>query len=349
MKIITRSALKRVTLLTVILALSVAGGYMIMLRMPGKSYSGPLPALTNDETRLCDALRRDVQKLAGDIGERNVYRPKQYQEAADFLETSLREAGYETVRQSFTAMGFTCVNLIAEVRGEKVPDEIIVVGAHYDSVFNCPGANDNGTGVAGVLALARAFANRRPARTIRFAFFANEEPPHFQTPLMGSLVYARQCRQSRENIIAMISLETIGYFTDLPRSQRYPFPLSLFYPSTGNFIGFVGNLDSRELVRQAVAIFRRSAQFPSEGGALPSMLPGIGWSDHWAFWRQGYPAIMVTDTAPFRYPYYHKAKDTPDKLDYPRLARVVSGLEKVVVELGNTRPTGSHLHIPHST
>ncbi|MCI0362486.1 MAG: M28 family peptidase, partial [Phycisphaerales bacterium] len=195
-------------------------------------------------------------------------------------------------------------------------------------------ANDNGSGVAATLALARAFAESKPDRTLRFVLFANEEPPYFQTENMGSLVYAKRCRERGENTVAMLSLETIGYYSDAPGSQTYPIkPIGWVYPTTGNFIGFVGNYNSRKLVRQAIKSFRAHAQFPSEGGALPGWIPGVGWSDHWAFWQAGYPAIMLTDTAPFRYPHYHSIHDTPDKLDYDRMARVVDGLRPVVADL----------------
>jgi Zn-dependent M28 family amino/carboxypeptidase len=151
---------------------------------------------------------------------------------------------------------------------------------------------------------------------------------------MGSLVYARRCKARGDKISAMISLETIGYFSDAPRSQVYPSPgLGVFYPTVGNFIGLVGNLPSRALVRRAVGLFREQKKIPAEGAALPSFVSGVGWSDHWSFWQCGYPAIMVTDTAPFRYPYYHMSSDTPAKLDYDRFALVVSGMEKVIAEL----------------
>jgi hypothetical protein len=135
----------------------------------------------------------------------------------------------------------------------------------------------------------------------------------------------------------MISLETMGYYSDAAGSQHYPFPFSLFYPNTANFIGFIGNISSRSLVRQAISIFRRHTAFPSEGAALPGWIPGTNWSDHWAFWKEGYPAFMVTDTALFRYKYYHTEEDTPDKLDCDRMARVVSGITRVVTEFaGNS-------------
>ena len=196
-----------------------------------------------------------------------------------------------------------------------------------------PGANDNGSGPAALLELARAFAGARPARTLRFVAFVNEEPPHFQTDAMGSLVYARGCRERGERVVAMLSLETIGYYTDAPGSQNYPFPLGLFYPSEGNFLGFVGNTASEQLVFDAIGSFRRHTRVPSEGGVLDERLPGIGWSDHWSFWQMGYPAIEITDTAPFRYAHYHEATDTPDKLDYDGFARVVVGLERVIADL----------------
>jgi Zn-dependent M28 family amino/carboxypeptidase len=211
----------------------------------------------------------------------------------------------------------------------------VVVGAHYDSHGNIPAADDNASGVAAVLALARAYARERPGpeRTLRFVFFVNEEPPFFQTDAMGSRVYARRCRARGETIVAMLSLETVGYYCDRSGSQNYPFPLSAFYPSRGDFIGFVGDLSSRRLVKRVVDSFRRHAMFPSQGAALPSGLRGVGWSDQWSFWQEGYPAVMCTDTAPFRNPNYHTPRDTPDTLDFDRMARVVEGLTGVVREL----------------
>ena len=150
---------------------------------------------------------------------------------------------------------------------------------------------------------------------------------------MGSWVYAKECRKQNEKIVSMLSLETIGYYSEKEGSQSYPRPFGWFYPSMGNFISFVGNVKSRSLVRAVVGSFRRLAQFPSEAGAVPGFVPGVGWSDHWSFWQEGYPAIMVTDTAPFRYPHYHQATDTPDKVDYERMARVMTGLTRTIREM----------------
>jgi len=252
--------------------------------------------------------------------------------AADFIEDSFSRAGLRTRRDSYEMRGQPCHNIESEIPGNQ--PEIIVIGAHYDSVFGSPGANDNGTGVAATLALAQRFATAKPKRTLRFVAFVNEEPPYFLSGEMGSLVYARRCKERGDKIPAMISLETIGYFSDTPNSQTYPSPgLGVFYPKVGNFIGFVSNVKSRALLRRVIALFRKNAKIPAEGASLPAFIPGVSWSDQWSFWQHGYPAIMVTDTAPFRYPYYHSSNDTPDKLDYDRFTLVVSGMEKVIRDL----------------
>ncbi len=304
-----------------------------MIRMPGNSYRGPLPPMSEYELALHESLRHNVDALAGMIGERNLATYHNLTAAVAFLAGAFEQCGYAVQYQDYVVGQLPCSNLEVELRGHARPDEIVLIGAHYDSVRGCRGANDNATGVAALLALARAFAGRRPARTLRFVAFVNEEPPYFQTEAMGSVVYAQRSRARRERIVAMLSLETIGYYADEPGSQAYPFPLNLVYPAQGNFIGFIGNLASRRLVRTAIAAFRRRTAFPSEGAVLPAAVPGVGWSDQWAFWQQGYPGLMVTDTALFRYPYYHTTADTPDKVDYPRLARVVGGLEHVIEEL----------------
>jgi hypothetical protein len=301
------------------------------VRMPGKNVSKAGP-LSPDETVLREELRANVQKLAGEIGERNMWHYPQLNAAADFIEDSFSQAGLRTRRDSYEMDGQPCHNIEAEIPGNR--SEIVVIGAHYDSVFGSPGANDNGSGAAATLALARRFASAKPKRTLRFVAFVNEEPPYFLSGEMGSLAYARRCKERGDKISAMISLETIGYFSDAPNSQTYPSPgLGLFYPNVGNFIGFVSNVKSRALLRRVMALFRKHAKIPSEGASLPAFIPGVSWSDQWSFWQHGYQAIMVTDTAPFRYPYYHSSNDTPDKLDYDRFTLVVSGMEKVIEEL----------------
>ena len=306
-----------------------------MIRMPGTSYRGPLPPLTERQRVLEQELRAYVHALAHEIGERNLYRYSELTAAAEFIHATLAGFGYEVQHHRYEVAGRMAENLEVEIRGVQRPDEILLVGGHYDSVQGSPGANDNATGVAAVLALARELAAARPMRTLRFVAFTNEEPPFFQTGYMGSLLYAQRSRQRKEHIVVMLSLETLGYYSDEPRSQTYPFPLGLFYPSTADFIAFVSNTDNGPWDQRLVESFRRRAEFPSEGAALWPAIPGVAWSDHWAFWQQGYPAVMVTDTAPNRYPYYHTPYDSPDKVNFERLARVVSGLEQVVWDTAN--------------
>ncbi len=308
-------------------------GWAYMTSMPGHSHRGPLPPMTAGQEELAVELRRDVEQLATRIGERHVLRHSAYVEAADFIESSLTDAGYTVNRQPFEVNSRTCVNLEVELTGRDQAAHIVIIGAHYDTVAGSSGANDNATGVAGLLALARRFADRPPQRTLRFVAFANEEPPFFQTPRMGSWVYSRRCRDRKERIDAMISFDGLGFYSDEADSQQYPRPFSLVYPKQGNFIGVAGNLESRPLVRRVVAVFRAHAAFPSEGAALPGWIEGVGWSDHWSFWQHGVPAVMVSDTLPFRYAHYHEHSDTLDKLDFSRMARVVAGFEAVTADL----------------
>ena len=333
LQLITKSALIRLAILFSILLLLSIWAWLAMFWMPGQSYQGQLPPLEEEEITLQNLLQQDVKKLATEIGMRNASQYAQLNAAKDFLETALAEAGYEVKLQEYKIGDKSYYNIETEHTGTGKPEEIIVIGGHYDSVFGSIGANDNATGAAATLELARLFSSRKTTRTIRFVEFTNEEPPFFWTADMGSLVYAKQLNQRDEKVVAMLSLETMGYFSEKVGSQKYPFPIGLLYPNQGNFIGFIGNLGSGDLVRKAIASFRRDTQFPSEGASLPSWIPGVGWSDHWSFWQQGYKGIMVTDTAPFRYPYYHTEQDTLDKIDFEKLARVVSGLAKVISAL----------------
>jgi Peptidase family M28 len=330
LKIFDGKSLKRLTILTLIIISVLIFCWSLMVWMPGESYSQPLPPLSAKEIELQIQLKRDVNALASKIGKRNIDNYQNLVAAQEFLDRELTQVGYTVREQKYTVDGKTFSNLEVEIPGSSLAEQILVIGGHYDSAFTSPGANDNATGAAAVLALAREFIGTKPQRTLRFVEFTNEEPPFFQTKNMGSLVYAKAAKERGDEIVGMFSLETLGYFTDKANTQKYPPPLSWLYPSQGNFIGLISDLDSRELLRNTIRSFRAQAKFPSEGAALPNVIQGVDWSDHWSFWQQGYQALMITDTALFRYPHYHTAEDTAEKIDFEKLARVTSGMSKVI-------------------
>lgn len=307
----------------------------IIVTMPTSGSERPEPATVNDEIQA--ALRTHVTKLAGDIGERNMFHPQALRRAAAYIEHTWQQQGYRVARQEYQARGETIANLEVSRAGTDPAAGIVLVGAHYDSVVGSPGANDNGTGVAALLEVARQLTARKLCRTVHLVAFVNEEPPFFKTASMGSRVYAKMARTRGDDIRAMLCLETIGYFSDAPDSQHYPPLFNLFYPERGNFIGFVSDFRSRPLLKQVVAAFRAASDFPLEYVSTFSFIPGVDWSDHWSFWREGIPAVMITDTAPYRYPYYHTSLDTVDKVSYPQLARVTEGLVAVVTALAQCK------------
>jgi hypothetical protein len=275
-------------------------------------------------------LKGHVRVLSEKIGPRSIFSPEKLDEASNYIAAFWKKTGYEIGIQTFEVEGAVCRNLSVEIPGRLTPDRIILIGAHYDTVSYSPGANDNGSAVASLLELSRLFKSIGPAKTVRFVAFANEEPPFFKTRHMGSLVYAKACQEREEDIEAMVCLETIGYYRQQPGTQNYPFPLSSFYPDTGDFVAVVGNLRSRPLVVALSQYFMEATDFPVECAALFGFITGIDWSDHWSFWRCGYRAVMITDTALFRYPFYHSHEDTADKLDYGSLSRVTHGLYKAL-------------------
>ena len=295
----------------------------LMTAMPGRSHRGPPAPLSAEETILEKKLKDHVEALAA------IPRNIRLEDAADYVREALE--AHNPRSQYFESGGRKVRNIEA---GSEKP--LLVVGAHYDAVPGTPGADDNASAVAALIELARLLVPER--LPIRFVAFANEEPPYFMGPEMGSWVSANAARQRGEPLKAMISLEMLGYYSDAPGSQRYPFPLSYFYPDRGDFIAFVGDLGARSLVRRAIGAFRRHAAFPSEGVAAPSFIPGVTWSDHWSFRDQGYAAIMVTDTAFFRNPHYHLPSDTPERLDYERLARLTLGLAAMLRDMAKGAP-----------
>jgi Zn-dependent M28 family amino/carboxypeptidase len=324
-------------LTTLILALVAIGAGLAALHymtaVPGIPHRGPLPPLTDEEIALAAALRRHIETIAA--CEHNLVRHRELEQVARYIETTLASFGYSVSHQAFAVGGKTVRNIEVALAPRDDAAEVIVVGAHYDSIAGSPGANDNASGTAAVIELARLIRDRDGSlgKRLRLVLFVNEEPPYFRTPAMGSLRYASAMAARGERVMAMYSLETLGFYSSEPGSQRYPAPFGLMYPDRGDFVAFVGMLNARALLRRTLASFRSHTAFPSIGGVAPDLIPGIGWSDHWAFAQHGVPALMVTDTAPFRYPHYHLASDTPDKVDTQSLARVVKGLERVLRDL----------------
>lgn len=283
------------------------------------------------DNQLSLKLKKHIEYLAIDIGERNFFNPDSLDKSADYIQETFENYDYKTVeRQKFISYEKIAFNIIATLDGNSKKEENIIIGAHYDSVFGSPGADDNATGVAALLEIARILKDSSPNRTIKFVAFANEEPPYFKSENMGSFNYAKHCNDIGMNIALMISLESLGYYSDDKDSQGYPFPLHFFYPSTANFIAIVGGLSTKTLVKDILTIAKKVNLINVEGVNLPSIIPGVDWSDHWAFWEYDYRAIMVTDTVPYRNPHYHKSSDLPETLNYHYFTNTVLMLVEII-------------------
>lgn len=279
-----------------------------------------------------ERLREHVWTLAEEIGERNDENNGSLDKTADYIENSFRESGLDPQNQVYGDKIYR--NVIAEIKGEGPAGEIILVGAHYDTVWLSPGADDNASGVAVMLELAKLLAGNRFEKTIRFAAFTNEEQPFSNTELMGSKVYSRHIFENREKIMVMYSLEMLGYYSDEKSSQEYPAPLKWFYPDRANFIAFVANINSGLSLCRSLHAFRKHSAFPVQGLIMSERLvPDIRRSDHASFWDLGYQAVMVTDTAQFRNMNYHTVGDVPRTLDYAKMAELLSGLAQMLSEL----------------
>ena len=278
------------------------------------------------ETELVQRLRDHVQVLAGEIGERNIFAHANLERAAAYIQGQFEASRYAVESQSYTVGGRTHRNLIVSRPGRSTQEEQIVLGAHYDTNPGTPGADDNASGVSVLLELARLAIDREFGKTVRFVAFSTEEMPSFRTHAMGSDVYARRAQANGDHIVGMISLEMVGYYSDLEGSQFYPTGFSLFYPSRGNFISLVSDFWSWRWKNEAEAALKQSMRLPVESVATFRFIPGVDWSDHRSFWKAGYPALMMTDTAFYRNPHYHRETDTPEKLDYTRMAELTRGL-----------------------
>ena len=281
------------------------------------------------DSELVRGLESGVFNLAEKIGDRSVFNYQNLEEAAEYIAGQFASLGYEVEFQEYSVYNKKVRNIIAIKKGTTLSQEVIIVGAHYDTCFN-PGADDNASAVAGLIELARVLSYKPTSRTVKFIAFVNEEPPFFKTENMGSRVYVRQARKISEDIKAAVIFEMIGCYSDKPNSQSYPPLLGLFYPHQANFICVVGNWNSRWLVKKIVSSFKSHTQFPIESFVGCGIIPGVDFSDHWSFWKDGYPAVMITDTAFYRYEHYHSDADTYEKLDYNSMAEVVTAFSQVI-------------------
>ncbi|MEE9551545.1 MAG: M20/M25/M40 family metallo-hydrolase [Gammaproteobacteria bacterium] len=284
---------------------------------------------------LKDRLYQHVWELSEEIGERHHEQADALNKAAEYIKKEFSHINLDVKLQSFGEQPYQ--NLIAEVSGSEESSEIIIIGAHYDTVWLSPGADDNASGIAALLEFAHALSGSHPKKTIRFVAFANEEHPFSGTDEMGSRVYARTVLEKNENIAGMFSLEMLGFFSDIPGSQQYPAYIRWFYPDTASFIAFTSNLSSRSLLVRAIKHYNGNSSVPVQGLVVPAFLvPDIRRSDHASFWELGYPAVMITDTANFRNMNYHSVGDVIGTLNFESMARVVSGLTKMIALLAAT-------------
>ena len=282
-----------------------------------------------------DYLRQVVTKLAREIGVRTFQDLERLEETATYISDQFTSFGYQVERQPFVFDGNTYHNIIAELKGGASPETLLIVGAHYDSVRTTPGADDNASGVAGLLGLARELANARMERTIRFVAFALEEWPVYRSSNMASYHYAKSLKEKNARVDGMICLEMIGFFCDREGCQHYPFPfMGRKFPKTGHYIAMVGNMRSKAFTERIAGSFKKATDLPLITLNAPAIMIGIDFSDHWSFGKFGYEALMVTDTAFYRNPHYHAPTDLPETLDFERMAKVVEGLIAAIREWG---------------
>ncbi len=284
---------------------------------------------------MAEQLREAVTTLAIGIGVRTFRDRDHLDQAADYISGRFASFGYHVTKQPVYFAGNTYQNVIAEVRGTGSPEKLLIVGAHYDAVITTPGADDNASGVAGLLCLAQALSEKKSGKTLKFAAFALEEWPVYRSSNMASYQYARSLKELNEDVEGMICLEMLGFYSDAEGSQHYPFPfMNRRFPKAGNFIAFVGNLRSKGFTERIAASFKKATDLPVVTLNAPAIVVGIDFSDHWSFNKFDYPALMVTDTAFYRNPHYHRPTDLPETLDYGRMAKVVQGLAGSLEEWG---------------
>jgi Zn-dependent M28 family amino/carboxypeptidase len=327
--------MKKKMITTVLLIIILLAAYLLYAVM--KIRFAPTVTAPQQESGMIEdsgALYRHVDALSVRIGSRSVYEPDKIEQTKRYIVACLEGFGYAPEFQPYAYEGKTFSNIIVSIQGKTRPDETVIIGAHYDTVYGTPGADDNASAVAVLLEMSRMLKTFSPERTLKLVFFVFEEPPLFRTQHMGSYIYAKEAKGRNENIRAMISLEMLGYYADKKGGQTFPLPLMNFmYSTTPDFIAIVGNLSSRSLVERIRHALTKGSRIPVETLSTVSFVPGVDFSDHWSFWKMGYPAVMITDTAFYRNPNYHTERDTLNTLDFVRMEELLKGLVQVARDL----------------
>lgn len=318
--------------LILLLVLLVSLIYPIIRTRFFSSVKSEKPASGSDPE--VENLYKHVHYLTVRIGSRSVNEYEKIKETKDYIETVLKDLGFDYTFQTYQCMGNAFSNIIVTIPGQKEPEKIFIIGAHYDTVLGTPGADDNASAVATLLEMCRLLKGYLPSKTLKLIFFVLEEPPAFRTSYMGSYVYAKKAKENKEKIYGMISLEMLGYYNNIKGAQMYPLPLmGFFYPKVPNFIGVVGNLKSRKLVNKIANSIKKNSPIPVETLSTIKCVPGVDFSDHGSFWKMGYPAVMITDTAFYRNPNYHTPDDTIETLDFDQMAKLLQGLKQAAIDL----------------
>jgi Zn-dependent M28 family amino/carboxypeptidase len=314
--------------------------YWYMMKCEGNWKGEPLEKQMKAElNEIKKGMESDIEYLQN-LGPRNSENDtsyKQLRQCEEWVKKRWESQGYTVKKHSFSIKEKEYSNLEIEIKGRTLPSEIIIISAQYDTLPDSPGANNNGSGIAILFQLSQLLRKHIPDRTLRLLNFVNEEDPFFETEMMGSFQYAKRCRQRGEDIRVMVSLDALGVYKDEPGSQSLPFPFFIFYPDRGNFLAFIGNLQSRKYVKEVTKGFKKGSSFQIQAGVAPEWAKGGAWSDHSSFWKFGYPGIMVTDTGGFRSPYHTTKEDTMEKLNFEAMSRIVIGMYACAVHLTSLR------------
>ena len=328
---------KRVLLVLVLLIIVfLLFSYWYMMKCEGNWRGEPLEKKMKMELiEIKKGMESDIEYLQK-LGPRNSENEKTYnqlRQCEEWIRQRWESQGYVVKKHTFSIREKEYSNLEIEIKGRTLSSEIIIISAQYDTLPDSPGANNNGSGIAILFQLSQLLRKRTPDRTLRLLNFVNEEDPFFGTEMMGSFQYAKKCRRQGEDIRVMLSLDALGVYKNEPGSQRLPFPFSIFYPDRGNFLAFIGNLQSRKYVKEVTKGFKKGSSFQIQAGVAPEWAKGGAWSDHSSFWKFGYPGIMVTDTGGFRSAYHTTKEDTMERLNFEAMSRIVIGMYTCAVHL----------------